>query len=140
MTGNFFVSNYLLPNYKICKYFLQNLLWKSVLYKIFYKIIGSNFLQNFFFITKFIYTFKKIFKIKLTENMSFFSIWCGFQGVCYHKIYFLQLCIPTILLITFFYSLLMKIDSKLHNTREEKTVSTKFYVFFYQILINEIIM
>jgi len=47
---------------------------RSVLYKIFCKKNGSNFLQKNFFTTKFISIFyEKIFKTKLTENTSFFS-------------------------------------------------------------------
>jgi len=49
---------------------------KSVLYKIFYEKIGSNFLQIFFLSTKFVSIFyEKIFKTKLTENMNFFVMY-----------------------------------------------------------------
>jgi len=53
--------------------FLTKFVVKSVLYKIFCKKIGSNFLQTFF-ATKFVTIFyEKNFKAKLVGNMSFFS-------------------------------------------------------------------
>jgi len=67
------VGNYFLQNYKIRKYFLQNLLRKVFYTKYFVKTLAA-ISYNFFFITKFISIFyQKIFKTKLAGNMSFFS-------------------------------------------------------------------
>jgi len=67
------VGNYFLQNYKIRKYFLQNLLQKVFYKKYFAKKLAVIFC-NFFFITKFIsISYKKNFKTKLAGNMSFFS-------------------------------------------------------------------
>jgi len=67
------VGNYFLQNYKICKYFLKNLLRKVFYTKYFTrKLVAIS--CNFFFITKFVsISYKKNFKTKLVENMSFFS-------------------------------------------------------------------
>jgi len=67
------VGNYFLQNYKIHKYFLQNLLRKVFYTKYFAKKLAA-ISYNFFFITKFIsISYKNNFKTKLTRNMSFFS-------------------------------------------------------------------
>jgi len=67
------VGNYFLHNYKIRKYFLQNLLRKLFYTKYFAKKLIAIFC-NFFFITKFIsISYKKKIETKLTENMNIFS-------------------------------------------------------------------
>jgi len=67
------MNNYFLQNYKICKYFLQNLLRKVFYTKYFArKLVAIS--CKFFFTTKFVNIFyEKNFKTKLTGNMSFFS-------------------------------------------------------------------
>jgi len=67
------MDNYFLQNYKICKYFLQNLLRKVFYTKYFAKKLAAISCKRFF-ITKFISIFyKKNFETKLVGNMSFFS-------------------------------------------------------------------
>ena len=56
MAGNSFVDNYFLQNYKIRKYFLQNLLWKLFYTKYFAQKLAP-ISCNFFFIIKFISIF-----------------------------------------------------------------------------------
>jgi len=73
LAGNSFVDNHFLQNYKICKYFLQNLLWKVFYTKYFTKkLIAIS--CKFFSLTKFVsISYEKIFKTKLVGNMSFFN-------------------------------------------------------------------
>jgi len=67
------MGNYFLQNYKIRKYFLQNLLRKVFYTKYFAKKLAA-ISCIFFFITKFIsISYKKKFKTKLGGTMSFFS-------------------------------------------------------------------
>ena len=72
MTGNFFVDNYFLQNYKICKYFLQNLLQKVFYTKYFAKKLVA-ISCNLFYNKNYKYFLKKKFKTKLAENMNSFS-------------------------------------------------------------------
>jgi len=66
------VGNYFLQNYRIRKYFLQNLLRKVFYTKSFAKKLAGISCKFFFSITKFInISYKKKIKTKLTENMSF---------------------------------------------------------------------
>ena len=67
------MGNYFLQNYKIRKYFLQNLLRKVFYTKYFAKKLAT-ISYKYFFITKFIsISYRKKFKTKLVRNMSFFS-------------------------------------------------------------------
>jgi len=67
------MNNHFLQNYKICKYFLQNLLRKLFYTKYFVRILVTIFCK-FFFTIKFVsIIYEKNFKTKLAGNMSFFS-------------------------------------------------------------------
>jgi len=74
LANSSFMGNYFLQNYKICKYFWQNLLRKVFYIKYFAtKLVAIS--CKVFFTTKFVgISYEKNFKTKLTENMSFFNI------------------------------------------------------------------
>jgi len=67
------MSNYFYQNYKIYKYFLQNLLRKVFYINYFAKkLVAISY--KFFFTTKYVsISYKKNFKTKLTRNINFFS-------------------------------------------------------------------
>jgi len=67
------VGNYFLQNYKIRKYFLQNLLRKVFYTKYFAKKLTEIFCKSFFHNKIYKYFLQKKIKTKLTGNISFFS-------------------------------------------------------------------
>jgi len=76
------MGNNFLQNYKIYKYFLQNLLQKVFYTKYFAKKLVE-ISCNFFFKTKFVsISYGKIFKTKLLENMSFSGSVCFCYSTC----------------------------------------------------------
>jgi len=67
------MSNYFLQNYKICKYFLQNLLRKVFYKKYFAKKLTAIYC-NFFFTTKiYKYFLRKTFQNKIGRKYNLFS-------------------------------------------------------------------
>jgi len=71
LTDNSFVGNYFSQNYKICEYFLQNLLWIVFYIKYFTKKLVT-ISCNFFYNKICNISYEKKFKTKLTRNLSFF--------------------------------------------------------------------
>ena len=80
MVGNFFVGNHFLQNYKICKYFLQNLLRKVFYTKYFARKLVA-ITCKFFFTTKICSYFlrKKILKQNWQEIWVFLIVFPHFH-------------------------------------------------------------